>query len=345
MPPKSSAPKTAPPSSDAFTPQRFERELKDLAAKAKSDTWQNRALGQVTVYTKSFTLIALLGIYSHVSQLALSPVYGSIPASLHHSRVVILGCFIGWSVNLLLRQNLPVKTAQLLPLVAIYIPVIQFFLYGYSFKLGGQWGPVVTEGLTLLPLAVLSASCVADNLEQAKMSMIPGFIAEALPGIGSWGFFKLAESLAQQYLQSRVGTAFLYTRMGLEILLAGAYTVFAPSKWLVLALPALLHTAMWNTHVQTPTALTALNQTLLTHDWMILDRRESITGYISVMESLVQGFRVLRCDHSLLGGEWIRHRGKASTEPIYGVFAMLEAVRLVEVEHPVKDKDANALVM
>jgi hypothetical protein len=255
------------------------------------------------------------------------------------------GCFVGWAVNVLLRQTLPLKTAHLLPLVAVYIPVLQFFLFGYSIKFGGQWGPAITEGLTLLPLAVLSASCVADNLEQAKMTALPAFIAEALPGIGSWGLFKFFEGQAEQYLQARIGTAFLYTRMGLEILLAGAYAVFAPSKWLALALPALLHTAMWNTHVPTSMALAATNETMLTHQWTILERRESVTGYISVMENLKEGFRVLRCDHSLLGGEWINHRGKASTEPIYGVFAMLEAVRLVNVKEPVPDKDANALVI
>ncbi|KAI9151804.1 spermine spermidine synthase family [Paramyrothecium foliicola] len=347
MPPKTSPPKAAKASKapEGFTPERFERELKDLAAKAKSDTWQNRSLDQALIYTKSFILIGLLGVYSHVSQLALSPVFGTIPSSLHHSRVVILGCFIGWAANVALRQNLPVKTAQLLPLVAVYIPVIQFFMYSYSTQLGGQWGPVVTEGLTLLPLAVLSASCVADLMDQAEMTAFPHYVADALPGIGSWGVFKLAEHLAQQHISAHVGTTFLYTRLGLEILLSAAYTVFAPSKLLVLTIPALLHTAVWNTHVPTPMALSALNETLIADKWMILDRRESITGYISVLENLDAGFRVLRCDSSLLGGEWVRYRGKASTEPIYGVFAMLEAVRLVEVEKRVEDKDANALVI
>lgn len=98
-------------------------------------------------------------------------------------------------------------------------------------------------------------------------------------------------------------------------------------------------------------ALSWLNGGMEKEGWKILDRRDSLTGYVSVVESLKDGFRVLRCDHSLLGGEWVkfedtgRFKGNQVAEPIYGVFAMLEAVRLVEVPHPVPDNEAKALVM
>ena len=79
--------------------------------------------------------------------------------------------------------------------------------------------------------------------------------------------------------------------------------------------------------------------------WTLIDRQESVTGYISIIESAQKGFRVMRCDHSLLGGEWLASRKRRLADPIYGVFAMLEAVRLVEVPAKVPDKEANALVM
>ncbi len=135
------------------------------------------------------------------------------------------------------------------------------------------------------------------------------------------------------------------------MVLAASYSLFAPSKILLYAVPALLHTAVLNTHLPTPMALSSLNSTLVAANWSILDRRESLTGYISVVESTDQGFRVMRCDHSLLGGEWVKFlgvgqfKGNQVAEPIYGVFAMLEAVRLVEVSKPVPDRKANALVM
>ncbi|KAL6866658.1 S-adenosyl-L-methionine-dependent methyltransferase [Trichoderma novae-zelandiae] len=344
--------KQAPPPKDdaadsslGFTPERFERELKDLASKAKSDTWSNRMLGQAALYVKTAVLLTLLGVYSNASQLALSPVYGSVPAATWHSKALMVGCFVGWAGNLALRQLLPVKTAKLLPLVALYVPVMQCFLYRFSQTLGPSYGPLVTEGVTLVPLAILTAASVADNLEGADLSSLPKGLGEAVPGIGSWGAFKLTEHVAEKLLQKHVGTVFWYTRMGLEILLAGSYTVFAPSRWLALAIPALVHTAMLNPHVATPAATALLNTTLAADHWLLLDRRESVTGYISVVENTQTKMRVLRADHSLLGGDWMEWRGNQVTEPIYAVFVNLEAIRLVEMETPVADSRAKALVI
>jgi hypothetical protein len=58
----------------------------------------------------------------------------------------------------------------------------------------------------------------------------------------------------------------------------------------------------------------------------------------------------MRCDHSLLGGQWTKlpsgYRPEVE-DPIYAIFAMLEAVRLVEPDHGVSrvDADSKALVM
>lgn len=343
---KSSTPAArAPGASEAFTPERFERELKDLANKAKEDTWTRRAAGQVSIYVQTALVLGLLGVASSASQLNLSPVYGAIPAAVTHAPVIMAGCFFGWAGNLLFRNVLPLPTSQLLPLVALHTPVLQFLLASFSERMGCWWGPLVTEGVTLFPLAVLSAACVADYLESADLSMLPQFVADAAPGIGSWALFRLAERVASQQLQRFIGSAFVFTRVGLELFLASVYTALAPSKLLFLAIPALLHTAVLNTHVMTPMATTSLNNTLTAENWTLLERRESLTGYISVLENLDKGFRVMRCDHSLLGGEWVLLQGKKVSEPIYGVFVMLEAVRLIEREVPVLDSDASALVV
>jgi hypothetical protein len=104
---------------------------------------------------------------------------------------------------------------------------------------------------------------------------------------------------------------------------------------------------MLNVHTMIPGATHGLNMTLQADNWILLDRKESNTGYVSVIESLDQGFRVMRCDHSLLGGEWtkVRPTDPRVAEPIYGVFVMLEAVRLINVPTPVPDNEAKALVM
>ncbi|KPM42562.1 hypothetical protein AK830_g3961 [Neonectria ditissima] len=339
---KSAAASKAP---SAQTPQRFEKELKNLAAKAKDDSWSKSSLGQASLFAKTALVLALLGAASNASQLALSPVFGSIPAGIPHAPVLMAGCFVGWAGNLFLNRALPFSSKLLLPLLALHFPVVQFFLSQYSDELGPWWGPLAIEGLTLFPLAVVSAAVVANYLERADLSALPQFVADAAPGIGSWGFFRLAEWVAGSQLQAVVGQTFVTTRVGVQMLLAAVYTVLAPSKYLVLAIPALLHTAMLNPHVMTPMATDSLNNTLRAENWTLLDRRESLTGYVSVLEDLDKGVRVLRCDHSLLGGEWVRYKGPIISEPIYGVFVMLEAVRLVKREVPVLDSEASALVV
>lgn len=339
MAPKKTASKAtgAPGSTEQYT-----AELKDLAEQAQKD---GSAAGQLAQYFRTFAILALLGIFSNASEMTLSPVYGGIPSSIYHPKVLMAGCFVGWAGNLAMRQMLPMGTTKLLPVVALGIPAVQFFLFPLSEKLGAKFGPIVTEGLTLFPLAVLSAASVADGLEKVQLTKFPNFIADAAPGLGSWGMFKLAEKVAGNYLRAHVGKVFVLTRMGLELALGAVYAVLAPSKYLALVIPALLHTAVWNTHVMTPSATSALNTTMQADHWMLLDRKESLTGYVSVVESLERGFRVMRCDHSLLGGQWTMFQGKKVAEPIYAVFTMLEAIRLVEKPKKLADKDANALVV
>ncbi len=340
---KRSAPVIDPTSS--FTPESFEKELKALAAKAKDETWGKAFGEQASVYAKAVALLSLIAVSATVSRLALSPVYGSIPSSIWHSKLVMAACFVGWSSNLYLRRLLSFNPVLLLPVIAVYVPPLQYYLYKLSGPMTAQWGPVVTETLTLFPLVAVSTACVATYLERADFSRLPGWLGDAMPGLGSWGVYKLVESTSAPLLEAHIGKTFLQTRVGLETVLAASYSLMAPSKLLWYAIPALIHTAVLNTHVASPIALQSLNRTLNADGWAILDRRESVTGYISVVEDLRQGFRALRCDHSLLGGEWVKFTPDPVAEPIYGVFVMLEAVRLVEAPDKVRDEHASALVM
>ncbi|KAI5467722.1 S-adenosyl-L-methionine-dependent methyltransferase [Mariannaea sp. PMI_226] len=331
--------------SEEASQKQFEQELRNLTAKAKEDGWNQSALGQLSIYLRVALLLGLLGVASHASQLALSPVFGSIPASAPHGPVLMAGCFVGWSGNVFLSNVLPFYTELLLPLFALHFPVVQFFVSQFSEKLGPWYGPLLIESLTLFPLSVVSAARVADYFEDAELGSLPKFVADAAPGIGSWAFFRLAERTVSSQVAELIGRTFVATRIGLQLLVAAVYSAIAPSKYLLLAVPALLHTAILNTHVMTPMATDAINNTLKAENWTLLDRRESLTGYISVIQNEEQGFRAMRCDHSILGGEWVKIKGSIISEPIYGVFAMLEAVRLMEKESPVPDEKANALVV
>ncbi|KAK4229445.1 polyamine aminopropyltransferase [Podospora fimiseda] len=337
------------------TPQQFEQELLSLAAKARTQMTSAFLLQQLTIYLKCLLLLSLIAIYSIVSQLNLSPVYGSIPSAKYHFKLVIAACFVGWSSNLALGRSLPFKPEKLLPVIAVYVPVAQFYLAKFSDYFTAYYGPLITELLTLFPLVVVSTGCVATYLDGSDLgigSKLPSFIGEALPGLGSFGFFRGAQTVLGGLIEGHVGKSLVNTRIGMEAVLAASYAVFAPGKLLLLTIPGLLHTALLNTHVQTDVALVKLNEGLRGEGYVVLDRKESLTGYISVIDGLEMGFRLMRCDHSLLGGEWTKligqpgFEGNQVAEPVYGVFAMLEAVRLVETTRErVKDEEAKALVI
>lgn len=347
MAPKRKAPKVEESASAAAMTENFQQDLQNLADKAQEDGMDNWVLTQAKVYFKTSTLLMLMAAYSNASYLALTPVYGSIPASVYHPKVVMGAAFVGWSGNMWLNRMLPFDPAYLLPIIALYIPAIQFLMYPLSASLTAHWGPLVTELVTLFPLISVSAATVATMLEELDLSFLPQQVAEAGPGLGSWAFYKLSESLTGGLIRGLIGHFFMTTRVGLEMLLGIGYSIFAPSNFVALAIPAMYHAAMLNTHSMSPAATHTLNMTLQADNWLLLDRKESLTGYISVVESLDQGYRVMRCDHSLLGGEWVNVRptDPRVAEPIYGVFVMLEAARLVEVATPVPDEEAKALVV
>lgn len=86
------------------------------------------------------------------------------------------------------------------------------------------------------------------------------------------------------------------------------------------------------------------------YDYSLLFRGSSETGYISVLENTNLGLRVMRNDHSLLGGTWLltperKSQGMKKEESIFSVFYMLEAVRLMEHNEPadVVRKDRSSL--
>ncbi|KAI1429809.1 S-adenosyl-L-methionine-dependent methyltransferase [Xylaria sp. FL1777] len=325
------------------TKEDFENELKTLAGQAKNDTWARWGKQQVAVYGKAATLTVLTAVYANVSVLTLSPVYGQIAADRLHQYVVWAGLFVGWAGNLALRRVLPVKTISVLPLIALQIPMFQFYLFALSNLFGVDYGPAITETITLFPLVVVSASCIADILDEADLSGLPSSIASSAPGIISYIVFRYSETTFLRQLVEQMGTSIMQTRMALELVLAATYSVMGRSQLLRYAVPGILHAVFYNTHIMTESATASLNSTLNANGWSLVDRWESNTGYISVLDSYANGYRVMRCDQSLLGGEWTKFGRKIVAEPVYSVFTQLEAIRLVQVPGKVPDNEAHAL--
>lgn len=301
---------------------------------------------------RALLILACAAVYSPVSQLTLSPVYGSIPSAQFHHVATALITLLALTRRQLLSRWIPQWASNILPVLAFWIPAIQYMLFRNSTQLGSTFGPLITESVTYLPLLILSSYSTSSILVRSGVhQQLHHSFGETVLGLAAYGFFTSAEANASFVLHRLFTLSSSFTRTSIQLSLAGAYAVLCPSKLLVLTIPAILHTVWMNPHFETPYTTNLLNTTLQTQQWSLLERAESVTGYVSVLENLDMQYRVLRCDHSLLGGEWLvtnerRKQGITVSEPIYAVFEMLEAVRLVQVAEDSKtDSEKSALVV
>ncbi|KAL1957726.1 hypothetical protein VTO42DRAFT_5569 [Malbranchea cinnamomea] len=296
-------------------------------------------------------VLVLAGVSSTVSQLALSPVYGSVPSGIYHRRGFMLAALSGWIGKNRLNTIFFSRLKYFLPVLAFSIPTIQYFLFQQSNKLGPVRGPLVTELLTYYPLAALSSYVAAFLLEGVSLGQCSRTIKDHGVFLGSYLLLSTVQKWTTAAIPRYIGSSIIYTRVGLQLMIAILYAVSLPSKYLLLAVPSLLFTVGYNPHTPLAHSTALLNSALQQENYILLDRRESLTGYLSVLENEKSQFRVLRCDHSLLGGEWTwtpRGPKPKVAEPIYAVFTMLEAIRLVESDDGSASKpdiDKNALVI
>ncbi|KAH6601392.1 hypothetical protein BASA50_001662 [Batrachochytrium salamandrivorans] len=67
-------------------------------------------------------------------------------------------------------------------------------------------------------------------------------------------------------------------------------------------------------------------------DYQVLARRESVTGYVAVVNSPTEfgTIRLLRCDHSILGGVYLQY----DHDSIFGSFYILDFVRFIKRDVP-----------
>ncbi|EMD92854.1 hypothetical protein COCC4DRAFT_170184 [Bipolaris maydis ATCC 48331] len=287
---------------------------------------------------RAAALLLIAGFASPVSQLNLSPVYGSIPASLHHQRTMTIVAVAALLVRRGLKSYVSANVSQYIAVVAYWTPVIQFLLFPYSEKMGIEYGPMAIELLTYFPLLFLSIFAAADLLECIDVSGLnPSPLKEIVIPTASYFAVSTTAKISSALIPSFIGTSVYFTRIGFQMLLASASAFFSPSRVILLAFPAILHTLWTNPHHPSIHGLQLANSTLqATQNYTLLARQESVTGYVSVVESQSESaFRLLRCDHSLLGGEWLvtpeaYAKGQRQRESIFAVFVLLEAVRLIE---------------
>lgn len=302
------------------------------------------------VLLNALGLLVSAGLSSPISQLNLSPVYGSIPASLYHAQGITFVALIAYVARRRLKQETYRDYYYYIAPWLYWTPVIQFLLFPYSEDFGPLWGPIATEAATFYPVLFLSFLSVGFILDDLDLQKFGSRVSDATPAVFSYGVFSLIQQFAATYLPRLLGTTDFFTRTGLQLLNASLAAFFSKSVLLALAVPAVLHTMFSNPHYYGVGPTRLVNQTLFEYQYAVLERRDSMTGYLSVIKNKKDGFLALRCDHSLLGGEWLitpaRQRlGQETRDTIYGVFTMLEAVRLIKSEVYAPDDEKDALFM
>jgi hypothetical protein len=193
---------------------------------------------------RAAAILIIAGIASPVSQLNLSPVYGSIPASLNHQRAMTVTAVTALLARKGLKRYVSANVAEYVAVVAYWIPVIQFLIFPYSGKLGIEYGPLIVELLTYFSLLFLSMYAVADLLESIDLSQfeLPPTVGEFAFPIASYITVSSIAKISSSIIPSFIGTSIYFTRVGLQMLLASALAFITPSRMIFLAFPAILQT-------------------------------------------------------------------------------------------------------
>ncbi|PGH05944.1 hypothetical protein AJ80_08256 [Polytolypa hystricis UAMH7299] len=305
----------------------------------------------VTSVLKAVVVLVLTAAYSPISLLTLSPVYGSVPSATYHRQGMMAAALLGWLGKGQVAKLLSKNMMRFIPVLAFAIPTIQFFLFQQSTRLGAVYGPLATEVLTFFPLVLLSMSTAAIMLEQVDLHRFGSLVRDHGSFIGSYLLFSTSEKVTTFFIPRYIGSHVFFSRIGLQFATATLYAVSIPSKLLLFAIPSVLFSGVYNYHVPLPHTTALLNSTLQAENYVLLHRQESLTGYLSVFENTKDHFRVMRCDHSLLGGEWTHLENRKFPkvrESIYSVFTTLEAVRLIEKDTGGRrqaDSESSALVI
>ena len=297
-------------------------------------------------------LIFLAAVTSRVSQLSLAPVYGSIPSSVNHQAAIGATALIGWTTQWYWRPQHS-SLLQYLPLWTVCAPILTCISFQFSDTLGLVWGPIVGGLLSchsiVLPM-IYAAAASHDGPDTEATSSGP--LAHLFSGLPSLGLFMILDWVLPDTINTFIATWSFLNPFNAH-LIAGLYMIFAlTDRRAIIAATVSIATiaAIVSPYGSGPFSTIALDASLASQNWTLLSREWSNTGYMSVLENSEANYRVMRCDHSLLGGEWQltperRVQGWKIPESIYAAFHMLEAVRLMETEPAIQDSEAQALII
>ncbi|CAE6475218.1 hypothetical protein ACGC1H_005179 [Rhizoctonia solani] len=323
-------------------------------------------LEMIQVVAKCILLATGLTLASISFQEILHPLYGSIATSFHYRKLTLVSVM----ASLLLGLT-RIDERQALVGIASFLagsPVAALWIGSWTAKFGSPvWGPVATHLFIAAPVWCLSAFLLSNWMTSlsSQVSNSPA-VSPPVVAFQLWTLVRALEPVAFAQIHTRIRPTSILIHLSSAtavscavsyISLINSYTSITPSantprpsritwrSYLPLAIPFLL------AQVSKRTA----PHLIRTEPWVsasgnvrVLARTDSTTGVVVVAENLVDKFRYLRCDHSLLGGMWIAgSRSPLNSDglgdSIYTAFVLQEAIRLVE--RPNHDSQDRSLII
>ena len=294
-------------------------------------------------FLSTLTLFCITGLVSFVSQIILHPVYGSVATGLHHNSILLLTSLTPLIISF---GRLETRKWQAIAMLLISAPLTLPVLFSFSGISGPVWGPVLTQ-------TVLTWPCVFFTSHTLHRELRWSWLLRILCSVGLVAAIRWSHEFLASHFLPYIGILWsrfsILVYLGLLAVLVDNIPLFKSHEFITLAftfgplLPIVIY-VLSQPHVLpgVPDGLLAR----LPQEYTYLARQESITGMITVVENSVAGYRVLKCDHSLLGGLWtgikkreleeelflgdINLRSVDEAESVYTAFYLQEAARLVE---------------
>ena len=295
---------------------------------------------------KAIVPLGLTGVSFTLSKLSLSPSHGGIPAVQYRTETLIISAALAFMTHAIFRSHpllRPSNAIYLMAAITTWIPILQFALTPTARLIGPGLSAALINIVTLGPMVILSVDIMAPRVEFLMGFNRPGGSSGTVSCLVCAAILFATMGISGSYLPPIVGSHPLLTRPFLPLSIPPLLMVLLPSRrmlWLATVPYALL--LIFNPYTSFSILAGQFETTLNDLGYTVIKREESLTGYLSVVENRSKGYRVLRCDHSLLGGEWAPGMGSwpggdgydgplgVVGEPVYAVFVMLEAIRLVQ---------------
>jgi len=306
-----------------------------------------------------FILGPVIALYLRSSIRFVAPVYGTFFPSEHFSKIAFLQVGLGAFLPRPKRTFAP-RTAILGLLLAVG-PIVMRALFPFSKDWTYEWGPYINMIPAYVP--AFMAGMLVDQLNDVMMVTSALLLAPQLEGFArEYGTTCEIMGVCAVVIATWAlveGLAGLYTPPAPKVKVDAPAPTDTPkkkkngkdqSKAAVLMTPGKLN-PIKAVHL-IPFLLTIglvysnLNggikqcnhgvYELNSPTYKTLARADSVTGYVSVSEDPTQwkGIRVLRCDHSIIGGVFLEY----NMDSVFGSFYWLDFVRFIE--RPV-DKNAG----